>query len=93
MEPLPGVNVVIQGTTNGTVTNMDGVYEIQADEGAILEFSFIGYFTQIVPLSDLTIIDILLVTDEEALEEVIVVGYGHSPNRKKVIKHTRTGKK
>ena len=44
--PLPGVNVVIQGTTDGTTTDFDGNYTIQAAEGSILEFSFIGFLQQ-----------------------------------------------
>ena len=76
-EPLAGVNVVIQGTTQGTVTNSDGQYELElpSDEVALV-FSFIGYITQEVPVVGRDQIDVVLEVDVAGLEEVVVVGYG-----------------
>ncbi len=72
---LPGVNVLVKGTTNGTATDVDGSYRIVASQG-ILVFSFIGYKDQEVSIEGLTSIDIVLQEDLTTLEEVVVVGYG-----------------
>ncbi|MEW4922888.1 TonB-dependent receptor [Algibacter sp. 2305UL17-15] len=74
--PLPGVNVIVKGTTNGTVTDFDGVYEIKADRNAVLEFSFLGFKTKDVAVNGQTEINVSLETDLSELDEVIVVGYG-----------------
>ncbi len=76
-EALPGVNVVIKGTTNGTVTNIEGGYslEVPSDE-TILIFSFIGYENQEVLVNAQNVIDVLLKTEVTGLDEVVVVGYG-----------------
>lgn len=74
---LPGVNVVVQGTTTGTVTDFDGNYSINVPEGATtLVFSYIGYTTQQVPISGRSTINVTMVEDAQALSEVVVVGYG-----------------
>lgn len=76
-EPLPGVTVIIRGTTNGTVTNMDGNYSLSnIPEGATLKFSFVGMKAQEVEVSNQTTIDITLLTDAIGLEEVVAIGYG-----------------
>lgn len=76
-DPLPGVNVLIVGTTSGTVTGIDGSYSISiADENAELSFSFIGYLSETVSVAGKTVIDIALVPDIKALTEVVVIGYG-----------------
>ena len=76
-DPLPGVNIVEQGTNNGTTTNMDGEYAIQlSEEGATLEFSFVGYQTQEIPVEGRSQINVELSQKAEELEEVIVIGYG-----------------
>lgn len=76
-QPLPGVNVLEKGTTNGTTTNADGVFNLIVNgENAILVFSFIGYTTQEVPVGSQTTIDVTLQPDILSLEEVVVVGYG-----------------
>lgn len=72
--PLPGVNVLIKGTTTGTVTNFDGEYEIKCNQGDIIVFSFIGYTTQEAQASNTLNID--LVSDTQNLEDVVVIGYG-----------------
>ncbi|HEX8330620.1 MAG TPA: TonB-dependent receptor [Hymenobacter sp.] len=75
-EALPGVTVLVKGTTNGTGTAADGSYTLQAPANATLVFSFVGYATQEVPVAGKTNIDINLVTDQKGLDEVVVVGYG-----------------
>jgi iron complex outermembrane receptor protein len=73
---LPGVSVLIKGTTNGTVTDPNGAYKLNAPDNAILVFSFIGYNIQEVPVNGSTTIDIQLTPNIQALTEVVVVGYG-----------------
>jgi len=76
-ELLPGVNILVKGTTTGTVTDMDGAYTLTVqDENATLVFSFIGYATQEVPLNGRNTLDVVLVPDYAALGEVVVIGYG-----------------
>lgn len=74
-EPVIGVNVLVKGTTNGTITDIDGQYELNAPAGAILQISFIGYKTVEIAAttSEQTI---KLHEDTETLDEVVVVGYG-----------------
>lgn len=74
-EPVIGVNVLVKGTTNGTITDIDGKYELNAPTGAILQISFIGYKTVEIAAttSEQTI---KLHEDTETLDEVVVVGYG-----------------
>lgn len=75
-ETLLGVNVVEQGTTNGTITNLDGKYEIKVNRNASLVFTYIGYKTKTVPVNGRQVVDVLLDADVLGLEEVVVVGYG-----------------
>ncbi len=76
-ETLPGVSVVIQGTTIGTTTNAEGYYELHnVPEDAVLEFSFIGMIKEEVRVEGRSAIDVELVPELVALEEVIVVAYG-----------------
>lgn len=75
-EPIPGVNVVIKGTTTGTTTDSDGIYELSVNEGDTLSFSFIGYQKQEVRVSTARIINIRLVEHTEMLEEAVVVAFG-----------------
>lgn len=74
-ETLLGVNVVVKGTTNGTITDLDGKYSLEVPSNAILEFSYIGYVTQAVPVTG-RVMDIVLKEDSKNLDEVVVVGYG-----------------
>ncbi|MBN1925005.1 MAG: SusC/RagA family TonB-linked outer membrane protein, partial [Prolixibacteraceae bacterium] len=74
--PLPGVNVVVQATTRGTVTDIDGKYSIQAEPKETLIFSFIGYKTQNVIVNNQTSINIKLISSYLDMDEVVVVGYG-----------------
>lgn len=75
-EPLPGVNVMIQGTTMGSVTDLDGMYETEIPAGAVLMFSYVGYKTQLIEVGSQTQISVSLEPDVTALSEVVVVGYG-----------------
>lgn len=73
---LPGVSVLEKGTTNGTVTDVDGNYSISVKTGATLVFSFVGYTSFEAIIGEQTSIDISLESDITALSEVVVVGYG-----------------
>lgn len=75
-ETLPGVNVLEKGTTNGTITDLDGNYSLTVNEEAILTISYIGYSTIEVPVNGRNTIDIKMAEDVEQLEEVVVIGYG-----------------
>ncbi|WP_075590718.1 SusC/RagA family TonB-linked outer membrane protein [Labilibacter marinus] len=75
-EAIPGVNVSIQGTTTGTITNFDGIYTLEVPSDAKLQFSFIGFQQQIVEINGQMVIDVTLVEDLKNLDEVVVVGYG-----------------
>ncbi|UJH89802.1 carboxypeptidase-like regulatory domain-containing protein [Antarcticibacterium sp. 1MA-6-2] len=74
--PLPGVNVIVQGTSNGTQTDFDGNYSISVVEGRTLVFSYVGYATNNVVVRNVTTINVTLEEDAAALDEVVVVGYG-----------------
>lgn len=75
--PIPGVNIVIQGTTQGAVTDVDGNFSITVPgPDAVLVFTSIGYASVNVPVGNQTIIDVILVEDVLALDEIVVIGYG-----------------
>ncbi len=74
---LPGVNVVVKGTQQGTTTNADGRYSLSVPgPNSTLAFSYIGYQPQDVPIGNRSSIDVILQTDDRSLSEVVVVGYG-----------------
>ena len=76
-EPLPGVTIVIQGTTIGTITDAEGEYSLEVrDPSDILEFSFMGYMTQEIEVGGQRVIDVALSPEITALDEIVVVGYG-----------------
>ena len=75
-EPVIGANVVVKGTTNGTVTDMDGKYTLEVPVGGVLQISYIGYNTQEVKVGSVNVVNISLREDSEALDEVVVIGYG-----------------
>ena len=80
--PIPGANVIVKGTTNGTTTDFDGNYTLgDISEGDVLSFSFLGFATQEVPYDGQSNLSIALEEDASALEEVLVIGYG-SVNKK-----------
>src|SRR5690606_2999153 len=74
--PLPGANLVIKGTQRATVTDFDGNFSIQASPGETLLISYIGYHTQEIIVESNTTLEIQLAPDTQALDEVVVVGYG-----------------
>ena len=75
--PLPGASVVVQGTTNGTQTDFDGNYSISnVGSNAVLVVSYIGYKTQEVAVNGRSTINIILEEDAQALDEVVIIGYG-----------------
>ncbi|WP_085537010.1 SusC/RagA family TonB-linked outer membrane protein [Massilibacteroides vaginae] len=74
-EPLLGVNVVEKGTTNGTMTDFDGNYTLEVSANSTLDFSYIGYITQSVPVTSNTL-NVVLAENTQAIDEVVVVGYG-----------------
>ncbi len=76
-EALPGVNILIKGTTIGVVTDVEGRYKINVPEDAtILVFSYVGYITEEVDIAGRTTVDFILTPDIETLSEIVVVGYG-----------------
>ena len=76
-EPLPGVNIVVEGTTTGVISDIDGKYSIKLeDSNATLSFSFVGYIAQRIALAGRNVIDVKLEADVRKLDEVVVVGYG-----------------
>ena len=74
-EPIIGANVVVKGTTNGTITDFDGNFQLSANTGEIIQFSFIGYTTQELPATA-EFMNIIMKDDSEMLSEVVVIGYG-----------------
>ncbi len=74
--PIPGVNVVVKGSSTGTVTNGEGQYSIQAEPGSTLVFSYIGYVTEEVPVGQTGPVNVPLVTDIMTLNEVVVTSFG-----------------
>ncbi|MBN2634586.1 MAG: TonB-dependent receptor [Bacteroidales bacterium] len=76
-DPLVGVNVIVKGTTIGTSTDINGKYSLTVpDRNAVISASFIGYVTQEAPVGERNVIDFILASEELALDEVVVVGYG-----------------
>ena len=75
-QPLPGATVMEKGTTNGTITNIDGYYQLSVQSGATLQISFVGMQTLEIPVEDKTQIDAALITETTGLDEVVVIGYG-----------------
>lgn len=75
-EPVIGANITVKGTTNGTVTDLDGHFTLEAPAGSLLIVSYIGYLTKEVPAGDRTELSIRLTEDTQHLDEVVVVGYG-----------------
>lgn len=77
--PLPGVTVLVKGTTIGAVTNFEGNYSIGVPEGSdILVFSFVGMLNQEVRIGGSSVVDVVMVTDAVRMDEVVVIGYGTS---------------
>lgn len=79
-DPIIGVTVAIEGTSVGTITDVDGKYTIDVEKGKVLVFSYVGLKTKKVKVNK-PIIDVVLEDDDARLEEVVVVGYGTSPQK------------
>ena len=76
-EELPGVSVLLKGTTTGATSDVNGVFKVSIPEGnGTLVFSYVGYLTQEVQVNNRSVIDVKLLNDTKALEEIVVVGYG-----------------
>lgn len=83
--PLPGVNILVKGTTNGTITDGDGAFVINAPSANdVLLFSFVGFTTQEVTISNRTTIEVVLVPDAKQLTEVVVTALGIEKSKAKV---------
>jgi TonB-dependent starch-binding outer membrane protein SusC len=80
-EPIIGVSVVQKGTTNGTQTNVNGKYSIQANQNSTIVYSFVGYITKEFLVGNQSIINVSLEVDDKLLSEVVVVGYGSQLKR------------
>lgn len=76
MGPVAGASVIVKGTTNGTVTDMNGNFSLDVEKGDILQVSFIGYVSQDIKYTGQSSLNVNLVEDTQKLEEVVVVGYG-----------------
>lgn len=75
--PLPGVNILLQGTLQGTVSDAEGNYSITVpDPGAVLVFSYIGYTNQSISVGNQSVIDVILAPETTSLGEIVVIGYG-----------------
>lgn len=79
--PLPALTVVIQGTTTGVTTDLDGKYSIEVPEDGTLVFSYLGYKTQNIPVQGRAQIDLQLLPDTELLTDAVVIGYGTTTKR------------
>ena len=75
-EPIIGATVQVKGSTSGTITDLDGNFAISADPGDVLVFSYVGYTQQEIAVGDQSVVKVTLREDTEALEEVVVIGYG-----------------
>ena len=77
MGPVTGANILVKGTTNGTITDLDGKFTLEnVPANAILQVSYIGYLPQEIEINNQTLFNIVLEEDNQALDEVVVVGYG-----------------
>jgi hypothetical protein len=81
-QPLPGVNVTLKGTTQGTTTAADGTYSVGAGRGAVLVFSYLGFRSQEVTLANQTLLDVSLQPEQLQLSEVVVTALGVERTRK-----------
>lgn len=79
--PIIGANIIVKGSTQGTITDLDGKYSIEVEGNSILQISYIGYNTLEIPVTNQTILNIKLQEDTQKLDEVVVVGYGTQTKR------------
>ncbi|NLZ95173.1 MAG: SusC/RagA family TonB-linked outer membrane protein, partial [Bacteroidales bacterium] len=74
--PVIGANISIPGTTTGTITDVDGQYNLSVPRGSVLRFSYIGYNNQDIRITNQTTVNVVMIEDVEMLDELVVVGYG-----------------
>ena len=74
--PLPGVNVIIKGTTTGTSTDFDGKYSLNVNQGDTIVFSYVGFVTQEIVYNGQTTLNVIMVEDAALLDEIVLIGYG-----------------
>ena len=79
--PIPGATIIVDGTTNGTTSDFDGNYTISVGSDQSLQFSSLGFSSQIIRVGDQETIDIILQTSAEALDQIVVTGYGTQTKR------------
>ena len=79
-EPITGAAVVVKGTTNGTITDIDGKYSLSVPEGSTLSFSFVGFKTQEVRANKTTL-NVVMQEEAIGLDEVVAIGYGYVKKR------------
>ena len=85
-EAIIGANVIVEGTAQGMITDMNGNFSFQCPVGAILKVSYIGYLSQTIKVSgNAGTLKVILKEDAETLDEVVVVGYGMVKNRKFIV--------
>mgnify|MGYP001191832979 FL=1 len=75
-QPLPGVTVLVKGTSTGTTSDFNGFYSINAEQGQTLVFSYIGFETQEIVLGNQSQLNVVLVQSVTQIDEVVVIGYG-----------------
>ncbi|CCZ10402.1 TonB-dependent receptor [uncultured Culturomica sp.] len=80
-ETLPGVSILIKGTSTGTATDFEGNFSLNVENGNVLEFSFVGYKSQAVTITDQKTLHVVMQEDVEQLDEVVVIGYGTQNKR------------
>ena len=89
--PLPGVNVIVQGTATGSITAADGTYSVEVPSGAVsLQFSFIGYEVQVIPVGSSTVINCVLNPSAFEMDEVVVTALGIMRDEKTLTYATQT---
>jgi TonB-dependent starch-binding outer membrane protein SusC len=79
--PLPGVNIVVKGTTKGSTSDADGTYRVDASANDVLIFSFIGFIPEEVSIGNRSVVNVSLTPDIQHLSEVVVIGYGEQSKR------------
>jgi TonB-linked SusC/RagA family outer membrane protein len=90
-QPLPGVNVIVQGTATGSITSVNGTYSLDIPAGDVsLQFSFIGYTVQVIPVGSATVINAALVASAYEMDEVVVTALGIQRQEKTLTYATQT---
>ena len=82
-EPLIGASVLVQGTSTGTITDMDGKYSISVTPEDVLAFSYVGMTSQTIKVGTQNVINVTLKEDSQVLAETVVIGYGSAKKRSK----------